>query len=105
MARCRKIMEGYLSKKRPPPHIRPQLDIDFRISSQSVEIFEIRPAWNSPDEKMENAVARTTYIRTRDCWKIFWMRKDLKWHGYEPDVYVRTLEEALQVIDTDRFYG
>ncbi len=31
------------------------------------------------------------------------MRADLKWHGYEPDSTVKTLEQFIGVIDTDEF--
>ena len=55
--RINNVVEAYVQKRRPPPHIRPQLDIGFRIDRQSVEIFEIRPAWKRPEETMEHAVA------------------------------------------------
>ena len=39
-------MENYLSKYRPPVEIRPELDLGYEISGQSVILFEIRPVWN-----------------------------------------------------------
>ncbi len=98
-----KIMEQYIEKRRPPAHIRDELDIGFRIKGQSVEIFEIRPAWREPATKIESAVAKTTYVRTQKLWKVFWMRADLKWHGYGPGRKVRTLEEFLIVVDDDEY--
>lgn len=41
-------MEAYLEKHLPAPHIRPELDLGYRIRGQSVEIFEIRPVWRRP---------------------------------------------------------
>ncbi len=38
-----KAMDRFLEKRRPPAHIRSQLDIRYRIAGQSVEIVEVRP--------------------------------------------------------------
>ncbi len=99
--RVKRAVDGFVQKRRPPVHIRPQLDIAFRVTGQSVEIFEVRPAWRRPEEVMEHPVAKATYIRTRDVWKIFWQRADLKWHGYEPTLTVGSVEKFLEVVDAD----
>ena len=59
---CEKAMEAFMEKRRPPAHIRDQLDLGFRIKDQSVAIFEIRPAWRDPTERKEHAVAKATYV-------------------------------------------
>lgn len=41
--RVEKTVGAFVEKLRPAPHIRPQLDFGFRVSGQSVELFEIRP--------------------------------------------------------------
>ena len=36
------------------------------------------------------------------------MRRDLKWHGYEPNLEVKSLEAFLNVVDRDElccFFG
>jgi hypothetical protein len=81
--RCERDLEKFMERHRPPPDIRPELDFGYRISGHSVEIFEIRPDWQNPKETMEHAVAKATFVRTRNLWRVFWMRRDLKWHGYE----------------------
>lgn len=48
-------------------------------------------------------MAKTTFVKTENCWKIFWMRADLKWHGYEPDVKVKTLSKFLEVVIEDKY--
>jgi hypothetical protein len=45
----------------------------------------------------------TRVVRTRNHWKIYWKRQDLKWHGYEPQLEVRTLDDFLRVVDTDEY--
>jgi hypothetical protein len=39
LARVRRALNAFMQQRRPPPHIRPKLDLGFRISGQNVEIF------------------------------------------------------------------
>lgn len=82
--RYEKIISTFIDKRRPPAHIRDKVDIGFRLSGQNVEIFEIRAIWNSPEEMVEQPVAKATYVKRQNLWKIYWMKSDLKWHKYEP---------------------
>jgi hypothetical protein len=34
---------------------------------------------------------------------VFWMRRDLKWHRYEPASEVKTIEDFLAVVDKDAY--
>jgi Protein of unknown function (DUF3024) len=95
--------EKFLARRRPPPHIRPELDIGYRISNQSVEIFEIRPHWQHRDTTLETPVAKATFVRSKGHWRVFWMRADLKWHRYEPSPEVSSLEDFLDVVDKDEY--
>ena len=99
--RVEKAVDAFVQKRRPPPHIRPELDIGFRITGQSVEIFEVRPAWRRPNEIMEHSVAKATFVRTIGVWKVFWQRADLKWHGYAPTPVVGTIDKFLEVVEAD----
>jgi hypothetical protein len=101
--RIEKAMAEFLSRRRPPPHIRPELDIGYRLIDQSVELFEIRPQWDDRSIIHEYPFAKATYVRTRNLWKVFWKRADLKWHGYEPASMVKTIDEFLAVVDADPY--
>ena len=106
--RIEKEVPKFMQKRRPAPHIRDQIDFGFRIKDQSLELFEIRPRWNNPSEKTESAIAKTTYVKTKRIWKIYWQRQDLKWHGYQPKPEVSTVDEFLAVVDHDAhacFFG
>lgn len=106
--RIEKTVAAFIEKRRPPPSVRPELDLGFRISGQSIELFEIRPQWDDPSQRMERPVAKATFVRTQRLWKIFWMRADLKWHGYQPHLYAQGIEEFLAVVARDeyaRFWG
>jgi len=76
--RIERTVGAFIERKRPPPHIRPELDLGYRISGQSGEIFEVRPRWREPNEVMAHSVAKATYVRTQGCWRVFWLRADLK---------------------------
>lgn len=107
--RVEKAMATFMTKRRPPAQIRSELDLAYRISGQSVEIFEIRPRWRgAPGETIEQPVAKATYVRTRRSWRVFWMRADLRWHAYSPVPIVATVEEFLMLVDRDEhacFFG
>jgi Protein of unknown function (DUF3024) len=106
--RVEKAVLAFLEKRRPPPHVRPKLDLGYRITQQSLELFEIRPRWDKPSEKMEHPFAKATYVKTTGTWKVFWQRADLKWHGYAPAPQVGSVEKFLAIVDEDKhacFFG
>lgn len=99
--RIEKLVGQFVEKRRPPAHVRNDIDISFRVSGQSFELFEIRPVWGDPSKKLEGPVAKATYVKGRKLWKLYWMKADLRWHSYEPLPASRSLEEILDVIDQD----
>ena len=103
LKRCERDLDKFIERRRPPAHIRPQLDFGYRISGQSVEILEIRPDWRDKSIKRERPVAKATFVRTVNAWRVFWMRSDLKWHGYEPNAQVRSIAEFIAVVDADEY--
>ena len=101
--RCEKIVGAFVERRRPPRHLRAKVDLAFRIRGQSVELFEIRPAWNDATRILEHPFAKATYDRSKRIWKIYWRRADLKWHGYEPVPEVESLEQFVAVVDADAY--
>ena len=92
LARVRRAMDAFVQQRRPPPHIRSKVDLGFRMIGQSIEIFEIWPPWQGPrDEKHESPIAKATYVKARRVWRVFWQRRDLKWHSYEPKPEVKSV--------------
>jgi hypothetical protein len=108
-ARVRKTVGGFIERHRPPPYLREQVDLAFRLSGQSVEIFEVRQAYGGePGERIELPVAKATYVRTVRRWRVFWLRQDMKWHSYKPAPDVATIEEFVALVREDRnscFFG
>ena len=106
--RCERDIARFMERRRPPPHIIPQLDLGYRSTGQSVELFEIRPHWDGKSERLETPVAKATFVRTKNVWRVYWMRQDLRWHVYEPNAEARSLDEFLAVVDRDEhccFFG
>ena len=98
-----KVLDAYIAKIRPPENIRPQLDIGYKIDGQNVFMLEIRPRIDKPDEKMEIEVAKTTFVKANNHWKIFWMRASLKWESYQPKPIAKSIKEFIKVIEKDEF--
>lgn len=94
----------FLEQIRPPEHLRDKVDIIYRLEGQSVAIIEVRPYWQDASRKTETPIAKTTYVRTQDCWNIFWQRADMKWHTYDPDPEVASIEDFLAVVHADELH-
>lgn len=102
-ARYKREVSAYLEDVRPPAHIRHKLDIGFRIQGQSIEIFEVSPRFDNPQELLETPVAKATYVKNKDLWKVFWQRADLKWHPYDPQKTVESLQAFLELVEADEY--
>ena len=101
--RIKKIVGRYIKENRPPANIRDKVDMSFRIEGQSVEIYEIRPLWDNPKEKIEEPVAKATYVKSRNIWKVLWQRADLKWHRYDPDPEVDSIDDFIKIVELDEY--
>jgi Protein of unknown function (DUF3024) len=101
LKRCERLDAEFVQKRRPPPHLRAKVDLAFRMSGQSIEIFEFRPNWIDKSRILEHSIAKTTYNKSKLRWKVFWPRADLKWHRYHPCPEVASVEEFLDVVQKD----
>jgi len=98
----KQIME-FVESLRPEESIRSELDIGYRITGQSFEIFEIRPRWKQPNITQEISVAKATYVKSKNIWKLYWKRADLKWHRYDSLSDTKYLQDILKEIGKDPF--
>ena len=97
------VVGAFVARRRPPVHLRKEVDLDFRLKGQSIEIFEIRPVWQGNGETHEIPVAKATFVRTRGAWRLYWQRSDLKWHRYEPLPEATAIETVVEEVDADPF--
>jgi hypothetical protein len=97
------LMERYITSIRPEPKIRPQLDMGYELTGNSVFLLEIRPAWNNPQDILKHPYAKATFVQSKNVWKIYWMRANLKWYPYDPNPIVKNLKDFLKIVDEDAY--
>jgi len=98
-----KQLTEFVESRRPPEQLRSKVDITHRITGRSFEIFEIRPRLKQPDIIQEIPVAKATYVKSRQVWKLYWMRADLGWHRYDPLPDTKSLQDVLHEIGEDPY--
>jgi len=94
---------GALCRRRSPAWLKDELQTTYEIRGHSVCVYETRPDWRDPNEWTMRGIAKFRYIRTRGEWKLYWMRRDLKWHAYDPYEMPRDLESLVRIVDKDRY--
>src|SRR5262245_48780958 len=94
---------GGLCRRHTRPDLRDKLRFEYRVKVHDVEILEIRPCWDGRPGTTEHGVAKVKFIRSRGVWRLFWMRQDLKWHGYEPVGASTDLEVLIGEVDRDPY--
>lgn len=93
----------FWSKRRPPLHLRDKVREGQRIEDQAIELFFARPLFKRPEEFYDASFAKIRFVRNRGVWWLYWMRASGKWERYPHHPEARTLEEALIVIDQDKY--
>ena len=89
---------------RPNIAIRHELDIGFSFENGVLIIYEIRPFWQDRSEIINSPFAKAKFVKTRDIWKLYWMRANLKWYPYDPDHEVGSLSKVFQIIRADKYH-
>jgi hypothetical protein len=98
---CFKAVGAFLEKRRPPEHIRDQVDIRADITGSNLVIVEVRAAYNDKNRKSEHPVAKAKWVETQKIWRLFWMRADMKWHSYTPKPEAKSIDVLLVEVDRD----
>ena len=84
-----------------------QVKCEYRVEGQSVIIYEKRKQFMG-DGYINIDVAKATYRKASDDWKLFWMRRDMKWHCYELAMFHKDIESVFRFVDEDQsgaFWG
>lgn len=101
-------MENFLSNVRPEENLRDELDVCYKIEDQNVIVFEIRLTWTKPKTIVEMPIAKATFVKAQDYWKVYWMRANRKWELYGPKPYVKNIKEFADLVEDDShscFFG
>ncbi len=102
------LEQNFWSRHRPPIELRDKVREGQRVEGQSIELFLNRPAFQRPDQWIEEPICKIRYLRSKDVWAIYWQRADMKWHRYEPCPETASLTAALAKISEDEhgcFFG
>lgn len=99
--RVEKIVGDFIEARRPAPSERSNVDIKFKIDDQSLIISLVRPHWKNKDQVVETSVAKATFVKSQALWKIYWLKKDRKWHSYQALPEVNTIEDFLSELAED----
>ena len=54
-------------------------------------------------ELRETPIAKATFVKAHNHWKIFWMRGDLKWHPYTAELTVKSIASFFEVVMKDDY--
>lgn len=97
-------LQNFLDARRPKDEsIRNKFDIGYSWDGYTALLFEIRPQWNNPTNKLQHPFAKIRLIISSKIWKLYWMRSSGKWESYEPMPEALTLDELLQEISRDGY--
>lgn len=83
--------------------IRKKVDMCYRWDGRQAILFEISPDFRDPKRMMERAFAKIRYIKSKDLWKLYWMRASGNWESYEPNPEASELSPLLEVIKKDKY--
>jgi hypothetical protein len=96
-----------VERMRPPVEIRDKLDLGFTFEKNTVLLLEIRPNFMKPDEIMKSPFAKIRFVKSKNIWKLYWMRGNLTWLEYIKSDF-ETIQKAFEVIEADKhscFFG
>jgi len=96
-------IRNYVEKMRPPQDIRDQLDIGFKFENNILELIEIRPQFQNRAHIVNFSFAKAKYIKSKNIWKIYWMRASGKWEFYEPNPEVTHIRSFFDIVEKDEY--
>lgn len=98
------IEKLFWSKHRPRLGLRDRMREGQRIEGSTIELFYVRPAFNRPQEWIEEPIARLRHFPRLGVWRIYWQRADLRWHLYQPQPEFPDLADCLRVVSNDEYH-
>ncbi|WP_299063395.1 DUF3024 domain-containing protein [uncultured Polaribacter sp.] len=102
-------IKKYVESLRPEDlEMRKQVDIGYSYDGKVVILYEIRPDFMNPKEKIQLEFAKFRYYKSKKEWNLYWMKSDEKWQLYQPFPVSTHLGEIIEVIKKDKhgcFFG
>ncbi len=94
---------GGLCRRRNRPEMKDKLSLEYTVHRHDVVLFERRPEYGARVGVDDSPVAKFKFVRETGEWRLFWMRRDLKWHGYEMLPSSKRLEKLVEEVDQDPY--
>lgn len=91
---------GGMCRRRNRPEFKDELSLEYAVDGHDVVVFERRPRFRGPGVT-DLPCAKLKFVKTTGEWRLYWMRRDLKWHGYEPLPSSDRLDQLVAEIDED----
>lgn len=88
--------------------IRKQVDLGYSWDGHNAVLYEIRPAWDDSGKVLQLPFAKLQFVKTKQTWKLSWMRASGDWEAYKPHPTDADLVALLKVIGDDElncFFG
>lgn len=72
------------AKFKVPGHVADQIKIIAEKIGNSYVLYESRPVWDDNSKPwIKSEVAKMTFIKRRDMWKLYWRRASGRWDLYD----------------------
>jgi hypothetical protein len=94
---------GELCRCKTRPQYADQLRFECEIDGHTLSIWEVRPPWDGVGDPTRMGVARFRFFRSRGMWLLYWMRRDLKWHRYDPARSTPDLAALVAIVESDEY--
>ena len=95
-------VEEYLKAIRPVDEVlRAKMDFGYSYNKNTFELFEIRPNWLEDKESIRSPYAKFRLIKSKQIWKLYWLRASGKWLSYTPMPTALHLSDILNCIKED----
>lgn len=94
---------GGLCRRKSPAHLTSEVRIDYVVERHTVTIVERRAPWRAGEHWSAQGCARFKYTANEKRWKLYWMRRDLKWHAYQLDRPLRSLAALVEEVEIDEY--
>ena len=93
---------GSFCRDRSPKKYATEIRYSYEIEGPAVTLWEERPQHDSKNKAWTKiGIARFRYARSAKTWKLYWMRRDLKWHAYDPEANTATSIDKLVCVVVD----